>query len=218
MSSASPARTSRGPWHAPSRATPATARSAGGDASTTPRSRRRARGDPRGRSSPSCSAGPTSGTTASTPATALGQHHDPQRRRPTHLDRRDRRPRRGVPPGLATRQASACSRPDLGGVGTRFGRPGRCWGRHSRVPKTSFTAAARAFAPSITTSNPSWADRRRLTRSASNAFTTVLFSVAPSHSPTGNFCPSAVIVALCARTGPGQAEPAGRPANHPNRP
>jgi len=42
-----------------------------------------------------------------------------------------------------------------------------------------------AFAPSITTSSPSSADSPRQTRSASIAFTTVLFSVAPSHNPTG---------------------------------
>src|SRR4051794_33649747 len=45
----------------------------------------------------------------------------------------------------------------------------------------------------MTTSSPFSADRPRETRSASIDRTTVLFSVAPSHSPTGSLRPSAVI-------------------------
>src|SRR3954464_1282792 len=45
----------------------------------------------------------------------------------------------------------------------------------------------------MTTSSPFSADRPRETRSASIDRTTVLFSVAPSHSPTGSLPPSAVI-------------------------
>jgi hypothetical protein len=63
----------------------------------------------------------------------------------------------------------------------------------AEAPNTSRTAPASAFAPSITTSSPSAADRPRSTRSASSARTTVLFSVEPSHSPTGSFVPSAVM-------------------------
>src|SRR6202171_3113371 len=61
------------------------------------------------------------------------------------------------------------------------------------APNTSRTAAERALAPSMTTSSPSSNARPRETRSASRVRTTVLFSVEPSHSPTGFLVPSAVM-------------------------
>ena len=49
--------------------------------------------------------------------------------------------------------------------------------------KTAVTAADRTLAPSMTTSSPSAASSPRPTRSARRCRATVLFSVAPSHSP-----------------------------------
>jgi hypothetical protein len=53
--------------------------------------------------------------------------------------------------------------------------------------------AASALAPSMTHSTPDSVSRPRLTRSANRAVTTVLFSVSPSHSPTGTLVPSVVM-------------------------
>src|SRR5918994_620098 len=47
-----------------------------------------------------------------------------------------------------------------------------------------------SLAPSSTTSSPSSKRRPRSTRSASRAWTTVVFSVEPSQSPTGFLVPS----------------------------
>jgi hypothetical protein len=55
------------------------------------------------------------------------------------------------------------------------------------------TPAARAFEPSRTNSTPASQARPRDTRSARRSFTTVVFSVSPSHSPTGTLVPSVVM-------------------------
>src|SRR5271154_818341 len=61
---------------------------------------------------------------------------------------------------------------------------------HRDRAKTSSTAARSAFDPSRTTRTPCSTSRPLATRSARRRAVTVLFSVEPSHNPSGSFTPS----------------------------
>ncbi len=67
--------------------------------------------------------------------------------------------------------------------------------------------AASALAPSMTQSTPDSASRPRATRSANRAVTTVLFSVSPSHSPTGTLVPSVVMTRATTTHEPATSSP-----------
>ncbi len=67
--------------------------------------------------------------------------------------------------------------------------------------------AASALAPSMTQSTPEETSRPRATRSAKRAVTTVLFSVSPSHSPTGTLVPSAVMTRATTTHEPATSSP-----------
>jgi hypothetical protein len=62
----------------------------------------------------------------------------------------------------------------------------------SRLSEHLFDTRCQRLVPSMTHSTPEWVSRPRLTRSANRAVTTVLFSVSPSHSPSGTLVPSVV--------------------------